>query len=263
MVSGALQAYQANPFSAVPGLLAAAGTGHAAGKLAKYGYGRAKRYLRGGTVVPYRPRSYSRKRSYRSSRKSSRRKFKRRRRKKSMRSKCYSLAKKVNQDTGELTYRARSTSQITCAVNVQAVSQNYHNVFTNIENGPCTKLYYYDPSNPGVLLNPDYTTGTYSRELNVLSSGIKLHVKNNIKGSVHMKAYLCTPRSDTSVDPKTDWKNRNADNPTTVSETVIGTSPMDLCPNLWNHKLMKTKLFQPGQSCVLKHFTKGFNYKPA
>lgn len=263
LVSGALQAYAGNPMSSIPGLLAASGTGHVAGKIAKYAINRAARYYRGGRVVPYRRRNYSRKRSYRYSRKRSRRKFKRRRFQKSAKRQCRVLARKVNQDTGELTYRARATSREATAVNVQSAVLFPHNTVTNIEAGPCTKLYYYDPSTPGTLLNPDYTTGVYSRELNVMSSGIKVHAKNNSKGDVVMKAYLCFPKTSTTQSPVQDWTSRCADNPTTPVKETIGLSPMDLRGMNWNYKLLKRKLVRPGQSVMLKHFTKGFNYKPA
>lgn len=221
--------------------------------------------------VPYRAlakrsftkRRYSRKRSYRSVKKRGRRRYKRRRYKKSVRSKCYKLSKKVNQDTGELTYRARVTSREATAVNVQSISLFDHNTVTNIESGPCTKLYYYDASTPGTLLNPDYTSGTYSRELNVMSTGIKVHAKNNSKGDVVMKAYLCFPKSSTTQSPSEDWTSRCSDNPTTVVKETVGICPNDLRLMNWNYKLIKRKMIRPGQSVMLKHFTRGFNYKPA
>lgn len=220
-----------------------------------------------GRVVAYKPykSSYKRsyKRSYRSPRYKSKRRYKRRKFKKSAKSQCRALAKKVNQYTGELLYRARVTSQESSAENVQYVKKYDHNTVTNIENGPLTKLYYYNPSTPGTLLNPDYTDGTYSRELRIQSSGIKLAIRNNSKGTAVMKAYLCYPKADTSVSVGQDWNNRNADNPTTVDTTVIGTSPMDLRPALWGFKLLKKRTLQPGQSCIVKHITGGFNYKPA
>lgn len=267
LLGGALQAYASNPFSTVPGLLAAAGAGHASGKMIKYGYGRAKRYLRGGRLVPYRPRGrlkrYSRKQSYRSAKKRGRRNFKRRKFKKSAKSQCRSIAKQLNADTGHLTYRKRSTSQFSVVANAQATLGFTMNSIGEIESDPCTQLYYYDPSTPGTLLNPDYTSGTYSRDLNVQSSGVQVTFKNNTTGVANLRVYWCTPNADTSITPEVYWDNICADNPTTITKETIGTSPNDLRTPLWNYQKVKSCRLEPGKSCMVKKFLSQFQYKPA
>lgn len=223
-----------------------------------YGSKFSNQYITGRPAVYRKKGKKSYKRPYNSKSKS-----KPRKRRRKMKSKYKALSKKVNQNTGELTYRARVTTREATAVNVQSVSIFDHNTVTNIEGGACSKLYYYDASTPGTLLNPDYTSGTYSRELNVMSSGIKVHVKNNSKGDVVMKAYLCFPKTSTTQSPSADWTSRCSDNPTTVVKETIGVCPNDLRGMNWNFKLLKRKLVRPGQNVILKHFTKGFNYKPA
>jgi len=206
----------------------------------------------------YTRRRYSRKRSYRSAKKRGRRKYKRRRYKKSAKSQCWTIAKQLNSDTGNMTYRKRTVTSSICAINVQSVNVAGINTVAQIEGSPCTKLYYYDPSTPGTLLNPDYTTGIYSRDLNVKSSGIQLQFKNNTTGLVNLSIYWCISNSDTSIAPEDYWDNVCADNPTTITKEVIGVKPNDLRTPLWNYAKVKTCRLMLGKFCFVKKYLKGF-----
>lgn len=183
----------------------------------------------------------------------------------SIKKKVNRLSAQVNADTGTMSYRSVTTSQITSPVNYQSATNLYTlNTITQIEGSPLTKLYFLDPTNPGTLLNPNISTGTYSRNIKIASSGMKLQLKNNSKGTVHMKAYMCTPKDDTDISPTTDWDNKNADSPSAGNDkTTVGTSPLDTRSIAWNYKLMKTKVFKPGDHCNIKQFVGAFNYKPA
>ena len=127
----------------------------------KRGWNRRRRVPLRGTMVRYRKnkgRPYGRRPRYKR-----RGKYRKRRggRKGKLRRKVTKIAKQLNSDTGKLTWRERTVSQTTSAVNTQGVAQIHMNRVSDIESGPATKLYYYDPSTPGTLLNPDYTTGTF------------------------------------------------------------------------------------------------------
>ncbi len=173
------------------------------------------------------------------------------------------VARQLNSNTGQLTYRERNTSQIVSAVNLQGYNLFEMNKVTQIEGKPLTKLYYYDPSTPGTLLNANFTTGTYSKDIE-LRAGYQLIIRNNSLGNVHMKAYLCLPLDDTSISAKENWDNIDADNPSSSSSpTYVGSSPTDFRPQLWQYKFMKQKMFKPGASCLLRHYTPAFTYKPA
>lgn len=184
---------------------------------------------------------------------------------KRLRKKVDKIAKAVNADTGTVTVKRRTTGVITSNINQQNSNTFDMNTLTQIEANPCAELYYYDPNTPGTLQNPAFTTGSFSKELNIVSSGAVLHLKNNSTGNVNLKVYLAKPRDDTSTTPNQAWDIADSDSPTTIDKTDIGSLPSDHQSflALWSLKSLYDGKMLPGTSRVFKHYEKGFQYNPA
>ncbi len=172
------------------------------------------------------------------------------------------IARQLDANTGTMRYRLRDTSQAVSSDNIQQNTLHAMNDLTDIVM-VLGNLYYYDPATPGTLVLASADTGTYARDVHFEQSGMAILVKNNSLGSVHTKIYICTPKVDSDVVPTQDWQNKVNDNPgTTASKTNIGSSPLDLPVQLWNFKLLKTRLLRPGATIGCSHYTGPFSYKP-
>lgn len=175
------------------------------------------------------------------------------------------LAKSVDTDTGTVTIRHRNTGQITSSINLQSSNVFMMNSKTDIETYPCSKLYYYDPNTPGTLQNADFTSGTYSKELQIVSSGMILHLRNNSTGNVNVKVYIVHPKDDTGSSPNQMWDSADADSPTTVDKTYIGARPNShkVFTAAYTAKTLWTGKMTPGQSQFFKNYEPAFKYNPA
>lgn len=172
------------------------------------------------------------------------------------------LQKKMNSNTSTLTWRYSDVWKLTTSANQAAYTERSFNIPNTIELA-LAQLRFFDPSNPGTLINGSGATGSYSRKFHVKSS-ISFMIRNNYQVPVVLKVYKYKTKADTNQDANTAFTTGLADvgNPTATSLTVYPTdSP--LLDDLYKLERCTTWRLEPGESRPYSFSTPAFDYDPS
>lgn len=215
---------------------------------AKYGYNRAKGYIK--------PQPKRKRKSYGYDRKA-------RAEIKNIKGKLNDMNQLVHNDMGKLVYRLRSTGTLSSAVNQQNQAQIIANSTSTIET-VLAQLRYYDPSNPSTLVTASGVTGTFSKDFLITRSYYKLVVQNNYQVPCHVTIYLCRPKEDTSIGPQTAFTEGLTDvgNPS-ANSTLVYLTDSEIFQDLWKVENSEKKYLQPGEFCTLAVGDKKYTYDPS
>lgn len=167
------------------------------------------------------------------------------------------INKQLSNEQAIHTHRRRYVGTITGNPNVTTLTE--HPLTITILEASMGALRYYNPATNALVTN-DPTTGTYNREM-LVEVSTKLMYANNFQVPVKVRVYICIPKEDTSIVPKTAVTNGLTDqgNPTATSQLVYPTDS-DEFKALYRSKLIINKTLQPGQSFSVNHHVKQFSY---
>ncbi len=194
--------------------------------------------------------------------------------KKSRRGKVKSFPKKVKgqikelkrlaeADMGTHIYRKRTTGRVLASESVVGNTDFSISTVTILEDA-LAGLKYYDPAAPGTLVTAAAATGTFQKDFYFPRIYAKLSARNNYQVPCNVKLYMCMPKRDTSISPKTAFTNGLTD-VGGVSETsplVYVTDSVEF-QDLWKIVSTQSALLQPGDSLSISNSIKPFQYDPA
>lgn len=172
------------------------------------------------------------------------------------------LQKHVNSNLSKLTYRFNDVFRLIASANQTAMVAHVMNDVSVIE--LClAQLRFFDPSNPGTLINGSGATGTYSRQFDVKAS-YTYKFKNNYQVPVELRVYKYRVKSDTNITPYVAFTNGLADvgNPTSTSPVVYPSDSPQL-HDLWSPSGVTTWKLLPGQEKTFNLVSREFKYDPA
>lgn len=184
------------------------------------------------------------------------------RRPKNLKKQVKQLQKQMNANTSTLTYRYLDCFKVNAAANQAAYGERSFNIPSTLELA-LAQLRFFDPANPGTLVNASGATGTYSRTF-LIKSAITYKIRNNYQVPVLFKLYKFKCKADTNIDSNTAFTNGLADigNPASTSIAVYPTdSP--LMSDLYKLEKCTTWMLKPGQEKTYTVYTKSFDYDPS
>lgn len=120
------------------------------------------------------------------------------------------LNRKANDSLGTLIYRITDGAVQISNVNTAGNESFSLNTTTEIET-VLAQLRYYNPSSPATLVTADYTTGSYSKKINIKHSVCKVTVRNNYQTPCIVRCWKMHVKTDNSINPETAWSNGLAD----------------------------------------------------
>ncbi len=172
------------------------------------------------------------------------------------------IQRQLNTDMSTHTFRQIITDTVRCVLNQNTVSNFPVHKADTIQTA-LAGLRYYDPANPATLVTASGATGTFSRQFLFSQCHVSMECKNNYQVPVHVKIYMCEPRSDTSLTPVTTFVNGMADqNNPTITKPNIYPTDSDQLKALWNTKVKTVKLY-PGKSTTFSHNVGAFDFDPS
>lgn len=183
----------------------------------------------------------------------------------SMKNQIRDLKKSEEASLGKMTYRKIQAWNHTVGNNVQSTSSYAVNRPTEYES-VLANLKYYDPAVPGTLVTAAAATGTFQKDFLVKNIFSKLSFRNNYQTDVEITAYLCLPKSDSSIGPSTAWGDgisTDAGNVTSKNEIGCFPTDFDVFRDLWTAKRALHKVLSPGQSTECSHSVQDVQYDPA
>lgn len=180
-----------------------------------------------------------------------------------LKSQVRTLTKKTNEGLSQLISRSLGAQKLQSGVNAQASAILDLCKIDSLE-GVLANCKFYDPSNPGVLITADLSTGGYSRKVTFKSSHIRLDFRSSYQVPMEIRVYACTASDDTDQSPSTAWTNAVGDSSNLTSITQPYTYPSDCIGNtIWNYKLVKKCELKPGQHTTVTHSVGTFSYDPS
>lgn len=170
---------------------------------------------------------------------------------------------RINLDTGTHVHRLRSCTQQLVGVNASVYRDIGINDATALET-VLGNLKYYDPSNPGTLLNADGATGTFSKTFHFTTIHNKFTIRNNFISPVQVRMFYVVPKSDTSKLPSTAYTDGLGDVGTPSStSTLVYLTDSPVFNKLWKIVKSQNVTLQGGQSKVMSYTMKDIKYDPA
>lgn len=166
-------------------------------------------------------------------------------------------------DMGTHTHRIRSTARLLSSVNSCNTRSDSLVSITNLE-AALAQLRYYNPSDPGTLVQASGLTGTFQKEFNFTKVYARSVVRNNYQVPVKVSIYMCTPKDDTSITPLESYTNGLTDvgNPSASSALVFLTDSPQFS-DLWRVVSSKSVELKPGRKVSVKFTGKPFQYDPS
>lgn len=159
------------------------------------------------------------------------------------------------------THRQRRLGGVTVARN----SVDYHYIDcggskTGIE-AAMANLRFFD-ANTNSLVVKDISVGTYSREV-VMNIHRKLTLRNNYQVPCEVSVYKCWPKDATNITSRGAYINGMTDQMVSFDSTSPLLYPSDSreMKNLWQVKLAKSCVLQPGSFFSLSDKQKDFCYQ--
>ncbi len=134
---------------------------------------------------------------------------------------------------------------------------------TKLEN-VISKLKYYDPGNPTLLLEADGRIGAYHKEFLFSRVVGKIRFRTNYKIPVDLKVYLCCVKDDTDQTPKTLMQDLdNVLSNGLDSTATLYPSDYPTLKDLWNIKKTWKFRMEPGTDAVVSYSVpNSFQYDP-
>lgn len=180
-----------------------------------------------------------------------------------LKSQVKTLSKKTNESLSQLTYRSITANKLQSGVNSQAVAIEALCGVSNLE-AVLAQAKFYDPSNPGVLLTANLSTGGYARKIMFKSCHARIDMRSSYQVPMEVRVYSCHVSDDTDYTASQAWTNSVGDSSNLTSITEPFTYPSDsVAKNIWNYKLIKKCELKPGQHATVSVSEKSFNYDPS
>lgn len=188
--------------------------------------------------------------------------IKRPRKKQTLKNQVKEIAKKVNNMTSTLTYRYVDCTQAYTVANQAAYLNLVHSDSSFIELA-LAQTRFFDPSNPGTLIQGSGATGTYDRTYSIKNSSMMVF-RNNYQVPAEIRVYKYKCKTDTSIEAITAFTNGLADigNPSAGS-IVVYPSDVSQLRDLYTLKSTSIWKMKPGDERTFSINSKAFNYDPA
>lgn len=173
------------------------------------------------------------------------------------------LSKAQKAGMGQLIYRiTEGASQISNA-NTQGNESFSLNTTTEIET-VLGQLRYYDPAAPTTLVTADFTTGSYSKDILIKSSYMKIHVRNNYQTPCVVRAYLLSVKTDGSINPESAWTNGMSDiSNGTINQLGIYPTDSPQFNDLFKIDKELTLRLRPGAERTVSVSARNVTYNPS
>lgn len=175
-----------------------------------------------------------------------------------------SLKQSTDASLGTLTHRIRLTGRDSCVINGQGVFDVGAFGTSNMDVS-LTKCKFFDPSNPGTLIEANAGDGTYQRNYLFKSITTSCLFRNNNQTDLKIKVYLCSAKDDTDQTPSAAYVAgvANGTNLTSVSSLSQYPTDYDIFNDLWKSKVVLNTTLSPGQSATASHTVNNVEYDPA
>lgn len=210
-----------------------------------------------GTLYRKRKR-YRGKRRYRKKRR--RRSYRGTRQVAQLRKQVRTLQRRVQAGLGTYVYKRMASASVSAADKaVQVGSYEASNV-SKIQ-GAIDALPVYDPTT-GVLTPTDFNSGTIQKQVEIAKTFSRVTCRNNYEKPCKVTIYLCSPKSDTSLNPVTTIDNGLSDVGSSLSRSTIMIYPTDSSQfkDLWKIRKRTSRFLMPGRSVRLTNFCRSFMY---
>lgn len=180
-----------------------------------------------------------------------------------LKKKVSKISKLIEGATGTLIYKTDATGRLLASVNGVSYGDYVGSDVTTIEN-VIAQLRYYDPSAPSALVTADATTGSYQKEIQIVSQYGRLLVRNNYQIPCKVKLYVYVPKEDTSIAPSSAFSLGLADigNPSGGS-ILLNMTDSEMLNDLYRIHKSSTRILAPGAEASISMGTKGFQYDPS
>lgn len=170
------------------------------------------------------------------------------------------LQRKQNSDEGTLIYRDRGSGFHLCSSN-QVFMVAYIGLNATVLELALAQLRYYDPSNPGTLLQPAVVTRSIKYDFSAYG---KYKVRNNYNIPCEVRAYLCDVKSDTSTDPLQAVSAGFADvGGMATTNPLAYPTDSPIFKNLWNIRKCYKFVIGPGSERNFSFFYGKGRYDPS
>lgn len=173
------------------------------------------------------------------------------------------LQKKSKSSLGTLIYRVTDGAVQISNQNTAGNETFSLNSTTEIET-VLGQLRYYNPSSPATLVTADFTTGSYSKVVNIKFSNLKVTVRNNYQTPCIVRAWKLACKTDNNINPETAWSNGLTDcSNGTLNDLHMYPTDSPQFTDLW--KILKEKKFylNPGQQKTVKISCPSVRYDPS
>lgn len=173
------------------------------------------------------------------------------------------LKRLAESDMGTHIHRLRQSENLICGANLQNSISISGNSLPKVE-AVLAQLRYYDPSNPGTLLQASGTAGTFQKDFFFTRIHCKIIIRNNYQVPAKVSVYACVPRDDTSQTVLASFVSGIADvgNPP-ITDPMVYLTDSKLFTDLWRIEDSKKLVLQPGAQCVVPWNGKPFQFDPS
>lgn len=173
------------------------------------------------------------------------------------------LKRLAEADMGTHIHRTREVNSVISVENMQEVNYIVGSDVAKLE-AVLGQLRYYDPSNPGTLIEASGNLGSFQKDFYFSRVHSKVTIRNNYQVPCEVRLYCCTPKDDTSIDVVSAYQDGLVDmgNPGFRSPLVFVTDSK-LFGDLWRIKRTKIKLLKVGSQFSMSWNAKPFQYDPS
>lgn len=153
----------------------------------------------------------------------------------------------VKTTTGILTYRSSTYHRLLAPQNTTIVNNYPWNDVGNIELA-VAQLRYYDIKIPGTTLVANFSTGTDSKAVQIVSAGRRINIRANYNQDCRYWVYLCKVKMDTDLTPSVLWSDGVSDATNgIVNDVLIYPSDSHSLNEIWDVKIAKKGLLLAGR----------------
>lgn len=175
----------------------------------------------------------------------------------------HDLSRKSKDALGTLVYRV-TDGAVQISNNNTAGNETFTlNSTTEIET-VLGQLRYYNPSSPATLVTADFTTGSYSKDVNIKYSKLELTIRNNYQTPCIVRAWRLSVKSDNNINPETAWSNGLTDiSNGSLNDIHMYPTDSPQFTDLWKIDKERIIYLNPGQERTVKVYTSNIHYDPS
>jgi len=179
-----------------------------------------------------------------------------------LKKKVRDIERKISNMTSVLTYKYLDARALKCTQNQTAYDTLAHGNAFILETA-LAETRFFDPSNPGTLIQASSATATYDRSYSIKNTSY-FHFKNNYQVPVEVTLYKYKVKTDTNLDPYTAFTNGLTDTGG-ASASSVAVSPTDVSQvkDIMTLKSTTKWTMKPGDSRSFTINSKAFDYNPA